>query len=104
MTNIRSSMTEHFKLTRAELATLRRRRLNGYKNKIRFALELKRLTQTRLAEALGGMPASQVSELVNGKYTDVYLDATARRISTLFGACIEDIFPPECANSNGRAA
>jgi DNA-binding XRE family transcriptional regulator len=96
-------MTEDFKLTKTELAALRRRPLNGYRNKIRFALEARRLKQYELAAALGGMPASQVSELINGDYKDIYLDRTARRISALFGACIEDIFPPECA-SNGRAA
>lgn len=97
-------MPESFKLTKAELAALRRRPLNGYKNKIRFALDAKRLTQSRLAEALGGWPASQVSELINGKYKDLYLEATARRVSALFGACIEDIFPPECSDSSRRAA
>lgn len=85
-----------FKLTKAELVALRRRPLNGYKNKIRFALSARELTQSRLADALGGLPASQVSELINGKYKDVYLETTARRISALFGACIEDIFPPAC--------
>jgi hypothetical protein len=96
-------MSEAFKLSKSEVAVLRRQPLGGYKNKIRYALDLKGQTQTRLATALGGWPASQVSELINGKYKDLYLEATARRISALFGVCIEDLFPPACP-ADRRAA
>jgi DNA-binding XRE family transcriptional regulator len=92
-----------FRLTRDELAKLRRTPAPALgRNKIQTALDIKDIRQHRLAAVLGVKP-STLSELVTGVDKDVMLEATARRIANLFGACIEDIFPPACATRR-RAA
>ena len=86
---------EVLRLTPKQLAELRRTPTSD-PNKVRLALKARRnAKQYELARAVG-MEESHVSEIINGKYSRLSLD-TARRIAAVFGACIEDIFPPACA-------
>ena len=87
-------------LTDKQLARIRRETADPPHNNIRLALGLRKARQRDLAEA-AGLLDSQVSEIANGK--PVMLE-TARRISSVFGVCVEDIFPPECAARRRRAA
>lgn len=49
------------------------------------------VTQTQVSDSTG-IPKSNLSELVNGKYGDVQVE-TARKLAAYFGCAIEDLFP-----------
>lgn len=89
------------RLTTDQLAHLRRERLNGKRNKIDLALRLRGANGQDLAAA-AHLQKSKVSELRNGKYSRISLDM-ARKLADVFGACVEDLFPPPCVRRK-RAA
>jgi len=80
-------------LSDSQLAYLRSQPLTG-PNRVRAALNLLDATQDALAQATQ-LSSQHISLIATGKSKRLAL-ATARKIATALGACVEDIFPPPC--------
>lgn len=78
-------------LTTEQLDAMKAVPLGEMPNKLRIALALSGSRQTDIVEETG-IAGSNISDLVNGKYTSLTIE-TARRISQFFGCAIEDLFP-----------
>ena len=77
-------------LSRAKLSELRQAKTDE-PNRLNVAMRLAGLTQVRLAEEVD-LPQSQISEDVNGKYSDLSLDK-ARAYASIFGCTVDDEMP-----------
>ena len=64
-------------------------------NRLRVAFAITERRQAEAVEALG-IAASNMSDLVNGKYSAVTVE-TARKFAEFFGCAIEDLFPKRAA-------
>lgn len=78
-------------LTSAQVEALRSVPIGPMPNRIRVALGMVNAKQAELAEETGQKP-SNVSDIVNGKYSDLQIE-TARKYADFFGCAIEDLFP-----------
>lgn len=78
-------------LTPEQIEALRSVPLGAMPNRIRVALAMVKARQSDIVEETG-LLASSVSDLVNGKYTDLQV-GTARKLADFFGCNIEDLFP-----------
>ena len=79
-------------LNRKQLAELRRAPLDRG-NRLRQAMRIGKVTQVQLAAAVG-VAQSQVSEDVNGKFSEMSLNK-AREYAAFFGCSVDDLFPAE---------
>jgi transcriptional regulator with XRE-family HTH domain len=78
-------------LSPEQIEALRAVPLGAMPNKLRIALALAKARQSDIVEEIG-IAAPHVSQLVNGRYTNVTID-TARKYAEFFGCAIEDLFP-----------
>jgi DNA-binding XRE family transcriptional regulator len=79
-------------LTPKQVARLRRERRLG-RNRLGRAIELAKVTQATVAEAVDSTQ-SHISAIAAGRYGEGGLPVeTARRLARFFGCTIEDIFP-----------
>lgn len=82
-------------MTTEQLETLRTAPLGEATNRLRIAFAL---TDRRQSEAVAatGIVASNLSDIVNGKYTRITVE-TAGKLADFFGCAIEDLFPRRAA-------
>jgi DNA-binding Xre family transcriptional regulator len=82
-------------MTPEQLETLRTLPLGEAPNRLRMAFAL---TERRQSEAVAatGIISSNLSDIVNGKYTRITVE-TAGKLAEFFGCAIEDLFPRKAA-------
>lgn len=81
------------KLSAEQIDALRAVPLGTMANKIRVAIALAQVQQVDIVRSTG-LPAPNVSNIVNGRYQALTVD-TARKFADFFGVAIEDLFPPK---------
>jgi transcriptional regulator with XRE-family HTH domain len=78
-------------LTAEQAEALRAVPIGSMPNKLKIAIALTKARQSQIAAATG-IPAPNLSDIVNGKYGSITVD-TARKLAEYFGCAIEDLFP-----------
>lgn len=79
------------RLTTEQVDALKAVPLGDMPNKLRIALALTKTKQADIVDATG-IPASNVSNIVNGKYDSLHLE-TAQKFAVFFGCGTDDLFP-----------
>jgi len=82
-------------MTTEQVEALRTLPLGDATNRLRMAFALTGRRQHEASQETG-IVASNLSDIVNGKYASVTIE-TARKLADFFGCAIEDLFPRRVA-------